>query len=243
LNDRQCSLVNFIKNRSTSPIDTHTAMSQISFENHMPSVSDRFISALDNALKTLSGSLHANAPSPLTSNEAPALSTREKKLAGALMRVNHAGEICAQALYSGQASATSDRHLQTQFTHAMREEMAHLAWTQERLKSLQTHPSWFNPLWYVGSFGLGFVAGKTTRAFSLGFVVETERQVEQHLQSHLERLPANDHLSRSIVERMQADEKRHADEAQAAGAAKLPLTIRWLMRAASKIMTSTAYYF
>lgn len=158
------------------------------------------------------------------------------------MRVNHVGEVCAQALYTAQALATRDPQLRRHFEHAADEETDHLAWTAERLKELGHRPSLLNPLWYAGAFALGLVAGRVGDRLSLGFVVETERQVEAHLQSHLERLPASDHASRAIVAQMKVDEAAHAASALQAGAAELPAAAKALMRAAAKVMTTTAHY-
>ena len=159
------------------------------------------------------------------------------------MRVNHVGEVCAQALYTGQALVTRDPALKAHLEEAAREETDHLAWTADRVNDLGGRTSLLNPLWYAGAFAIGVVAGRVGGdPVSLGFVVETERQVEQHLQGHLERLPAQDTASRAIVEQMQQDEARHADRAQAAGAVTLPLPMRWAMRAAAKVMTTTAHY-
>jgi ubiquinone biosynthesis monooxygenase Coq7 len=170
-----------------------------------------------------------------------ALDASERQLSGALMRVNHVGEICAQALYTAQALSTRDPALRRQFEAASREESDHLAWTRQRLTELNAHASFLNPVWYAGAFAIGLVAGRAGDPTSLGFVVETERQVEQHLASHLERLPAADTASRVIVEQMKEDEARHGDAAQAAGAAALPAPVRWAMRLASRVMTATAH--
>ncbi|GAA6120359.1 2-polyprenyl-3-methyl-6-methoxy-1,4-benzoquinone monooxygenase [Acidovorax sp. FG27] len=158
------------------------------------------------------------------------------------MRVNHVGEVCAQALYTAQASVTSDPALRRDLLEAAREETDHLAWTQERLDALGARPSLLNPLWYAGAFTIGLVAAKVSDRASLGFVVETERQVAQHLKGHLGRLPQADHASRAVVVRMQADEERHAAHALASGALPLPAPARWAMRAAAKVMTTTAHY-
>ena len=158
------------------------------------------------------------------------------------MRVNHVGEVCAQALYQAQAMATRDPALRSHFEHAAREETDHLAWTQQRLDELGARPSLLNPLWYAGAFGIGWLAGRTGDALSLGFVVETERQVERHLQQHLTRLPAEDRASRAIVQKMMEDEAHHAEQAEHAGASPLPQPLRWAMRAAAKVMTGTAHY-
>ena len=158
------------------------------------------------------------------------------------MRVNHVGEVCAQALYNAQALATRDPALRSQFERASREETDHLAWTQQRLRELGARPSLLNPLWYAGAFGIGWLAGTMSDRLSLGFVVETERQVERHLQGHLDRLPSADRASRAIVGQMKDDEARHAMQAEQAGAAPLPAPLRLAMRAAAKVMTSTAHY-
>lgn len=158
------------------------------------------------------------------------------------MRVNHVGEVCAQALYQAQALTARSDTLRRQMEQAAREETDHLAWTEQRLRELGDRPSLLNPLWYAGAFGLGLAAGRLGDALSLGFVVETERQVEQHLAGHLERLPATDHRSRAIVAQMKDDESRHADQALSAGAHALPAPVRGLMRVAAKVMTRTAHH-
>lgn len=204
---------------------------------------DQVLSSLDNALRTLSGAAHASRPCP-HSQAAPAaeLSDPDKREAGALMRVNHVGEICAQALYQAQALTARSPALRQQMLDAAREESDHLAWTQQRLRQLGDRVSVLNPLWYAGAFGIGLLAGRLGDARSLGFVVETERQVEQHLAGHLDRLPAADVQSRAIVAQMKDDEARHADAAVAAGALPLPAPARWAMRAAARVMTGTARY-
>ncbi len=171
----------------------------------------------------------------------PMLSDGERRLSGALMRVNHVGEVCAQALYQAQALTARSPQLRDQMLSAAREETDHLAWTQARLRDLGDRPSLLNPLWYAGSFAIGLVAGRLGDAASLGFVVETERQVEAHLAGHLKRLPSADLASRAIVEQMKADEARHADEAVAAGAAPMPEPVKWLMRGAATVMTTVAH--
>ena len=158
------------------------------------------------------------------------------------MRVNHVGEVCAQALYTGQAMVTRDPGLRAHLEQASKEETDHLAWTAQRLQELGSRPSWLNPLWYAGAFAIGAAAGKISDRVSLGFVVETEHQVASHLERHLGRLPAGDHASRAIVSQMRDDELRHAHEAQNAGAARLPAPVRGLMRAAAKVMTTTAHH-
>lgn len=202
---------------------------------------DALLIALDTALRTISGGSHAARPCPRPRSETAALDDAQRDLSGALMRVNHVGEVCAQALYSAQALTTRDPALRRQFEQAAREETDHLAWTQERLDQLGARPSLLNPLWYGGAFAIGLIAGRAGDAASLGFLVETERQVERHLEGHLDRLPAEDSASRAIVDQMRADESRHADDAQAAGAATVPAPVRWAMRAAAKVMTTAAH--
>ena len=203
---------------------------------------DALLVAFDTALRTISGGNHAARPCPRPAVEAPSLADDERALAGALMRVNHVGEVCAQALYSAQALATRDPALRRQFEQAAREETDHLAWTQERLQQLGARASLLNPLWYGGAFAIGLVAGRMGDAASLGFLVETERQVESHLAGHLDRLPPDDLASRRIVEQMKFDERQHADHAEAAGASALPAPARWLMKAAARVMTTTAHH-
>jgi len=203
---------------------------------------DSLLTAVDSTLRTLSGASHAGRPFPVAAEAAPTLDDAQRRLSGALMRVNHVGEVCAQALYTAQALATRDDGLRRQFEHAAREETDHLAWTQQRLQELGARTSLLNPLWYAGAFGIGLVAGRLGDAVSLGFVVETERQVEQHLEQHLSRLPDADSASRAVVQQMRDDEARHGAQAQAAGATALPAPVRWAMRAAARVMTSTAHH-
>lgn len=202
------------------------------------------IPTLDAALRTLFAQPHASRPypQPITLDEHPvALTTAEKAQAGALMRVNHVGEVCAQALYTAGALATSNAVTKQHFLAAAKEETDHLAWTQTRLNELGARASLLNPLWYAGAFGLGLLAGKLGDAVSYGFVAETEAQVEAHLHSHLDLLPAGDHASRAIVAEMKADEARHGDEARALGAMDLPAPVKALMAAAAKVMTTVAH--
>ena len=201
---------------------------------------DQLLVTADAALRTLSGASRAARTYPAVAG-CPELPPEDRRLSGALMRVNHVGEVCAQALYSAQALATRDPALRRQFEHAAREETDHLAWTRQRLDELGARPSLLNPVWYAGSFVLGLLAGRAGDAISLGFVVETERQVEHHLYTHLERLPAADSASRAIVEQMKDDEARHGAAAQAAGAATLPVPLRWAMRLTARVMTTTAH--
>ncbi|WP_374567284.1 2-polyprenyl-3-methyl-6-methoxy-1,4-benzoquinone monooxygenase [Ideonella sp.] len=202
---------------------------------------DRWLIAADNALRTVSGVAQAGRPSPAAGLD-PSLPTDLKRQSAPLMRVNHVGEVCAQALYEAQALTARSPEIRAQMEQASHEETDHLAWTAERLRSLGDRPSLLNPLWYAGAFAIGLVAGRAGDAWSLGFLVETERQVEEHLAGHLNRLPADDHASRAIVAQMKHDEAQHAEAALAAGGAPLPAPVRWLMRGASKVMTTTAHY-
>ncbi len=202
---------------------------------------DRFIVAADSALRTLFARPRASRPCPVVAADPTELTAADQREAAALMRVNHVGEICAQALYTAQAAATRDPVLRKHLERAAREETDHLAWTLQRLEELGDRPSLLNPLWYAGAFGLGLLAGRFGDPVSLGFVVETERQVEAHLDSHLDRLPAGDHASRAIVAQMKTDEREHADAALARGAMPLPGPVKGLMRAAAKVMTTTAH--
>ncbi|MDP3171324.1 MAG: 2-polyprenyl-3-methyl-6-methoxy-1,4-benzoquinone monooxygenase [Polaromonas sp.] len=203
---------------------------------------DTLLNAADSALRTLFARPHASRHCPTVAAQATELTGAEKALAGALMRVNHVGEVCAQALYASQALSTQDPVLRQHFLEASKEEGDHLAWTRERLDELGARPSLLNPLWYAGAFGLGLLAGRLGDKVSLGFVMETERQVESHLASHLERLPQGDHASRAIVAQMKDDEARHAREAQGAGGSELPAPVKALMRASARVMTTTAHY-
>lgn len=209
---------------------------------------DALLAAADSALRTLFVNPRASRACPTLPETGATreLAPAEQQLAGALMRVNHVGEVCAQALYTAQALAARggrrpDEALARQLEQAGQEETDHLAWTAERLKELGARPSLLNPFWYAGAFGLGYVAGRLGTGVSLGFVVETERQVEAHLASHMDRLPSGDQASRAIVAQMKDDEARHAREAQHAGAAELPMPVRGLMRAAAKVMTTVAH--
>ncbi|MGE0350683.1 2-polyprenyl-3-methyl-6-methoxy-1,4-benzoquinone monooxygenase [Hydrogenophaga sp.] len=218
----------------------------------MSTPTDALLTAADSALRTLFVSPRASRECPTLPERATdaELAPGERALSGALMRVNHVGEVCAQALYTAQALAARwpraggkapDEALARQLEAAGREETDHLAWTQARLDELGARPSLLNPLWYAGAFGLGLLAGRLGPGVSLGFVVETERQVEAHLASHMDRLPAVDQASRAIVAQMQDDEARHAREAQQAGAVELPGPAKALMRAAARVMTTVAH--
>jgi ubiquinone biosynthesis monooxygenase Coq7 len=200
---------------------------------------DRFIVPVDRALRTLFAPAQSARPVPGAELDQPPLETHERHLSGALMRINHTGEVCAQALYEGQLLTAREAHVQDLLARAAREEMEHLAWTQRRLNDLGARRSLLDPLFYAGSFALGAAAGVLGDRWSLGFLAETERQVEQHLDGHLQRLPEKDHRSRAIVEQMKADEAGHALAARREGAAELPTAVRWAMRVASLVMTRT----
>jgi len=206
---------------------------------------DTFISAADRALRSLLAPPAAGRPVPETPKleDDAVLSTDEKRESAALMRVNHAGEVAAQALYHAQALFARDPKVREFMLHAAREETDHLAWCEGRLKELGARPSVLNPLWYAGSFGIGALAALMGDKASLGFVAETERQVEGHLKSHLDQLPADDARSRAIVEAMCHDEAGHGRQAESAGAASLPGPVRELMRRTARVMTHTAYRF
>ena len=198
--------------------------------------------AFDNALRTVFTKHHAHRAYPAQNITGVTLTDAERKEAGALMRVNHVGEVCAQALYASQSLATRDPALKAHFQRASAEETDHLAWTEARLADLGARPSLLNPLWYVGAFGLGYLAGKIGGdKLSLGFVVETERQVEAHLQEHMLRLPLADLASRAVVDQMKQDEAEHAADAQKAGALPLPPPITKAMQLAAKVMTTVAH--
>jgi len=203
---------------------------------------NKFIISLDRALRTVSGVGTATRASPGLHAADSVLDAAQQRHSAGLMRVNHVGEVCAQALYEAQGRFARSPALRRQFAAAGREEEDHLAWTAERLRELHSRPSLLNPLWYAGAYALGAVAAKLGDARSLGFVVETERQVEAHLASHLQQLPEQDAKSRAIVEQMAADEVAHGAAAQALGAAEAPLPVRQGMRAMAKVMTSVAYY-
>jgi ubiquinone biosynthesis monooxygenase Coq7 len=208
----------------------------------MHSPLDTLISLADNALRTVFANHHPQRACPQGPVADAALSEQERREAGALMRVNHVGEVCAQALYNAQAWATQNTALKAHFKDASQEETDHLAWTEQRLSELGSRTSLLNPVWYAGAFGIGLLAGKLGGdRVSLGFVVETERQVEAHLQSHLDRLPEGDNTSRAIIQQMKADEVKHAVDAQKAGAVELPAPVKSAMRTAAKVMTTVAH--
>jgi ubiquinone biosynthesis monooxygenase Coq7 len=203
---------------------------------------DGLIIGFDRALKVIAGVASASRATPAAATTDTELTESERKHSAGLMRVNHVGEVCAQALYEAQGRFSRSPDIRTQFDDAAREEEDHLAWTAQRLQELNSHTSVLNPLWYAGAYAMGMVAARLGDARSLGFVVETERQVEAHLASHMDRLPQSDHKSRAIVEQMRQDEIAHGASAQALGAAEVPQPVRQAMRAMSKVMTGIAYY-
>jgi 3-demethoxyubiquinol 3-hydroxylase len=206
---------------------------------------DRVLAVADRALRTLAATPAQSRPYPgdavVDDASATPMTDAERDEAAALMRVNHVGEVCAQALYEAQALGTPDPTLRETFQKAAREEADHLAWTQRRIEELGGRTSLLNPLWYGGAFAIGLVAARLGDRMSLGFMAETERQVEQHLQGHLDRLPAGDSASRAIVAQMQEDEVRHGQTALQLGGAELPLPFRMAMRFAARVMTTTAH--
>jgi len=203
---------------------------------------DEVILGFDRALRTIFGPARSVRPTPGAELPEPELSAAERAGAGALMRINHVGEVCAQALYQGQALTARDPVARAQLAKAAEEEVEHLAWTEQRLAELGARKSLLNPLWYAGSYAIGAVAGLAGDRWNLGFLAETERQVVAHLEGHLKRLSHVDAKSRAIVSAMKRDEARHATTALHLGGAELPLPCRLAMRAASRVMTSTAYW-
>ena len=204
--------------------------------------SDRFISGIDNALRTIvARSSVAARQSPASGIAEQFMSRREVSHAAGLMRVNHAGEVAAQGLYQGHASVARDPRVEKQMQDAADEERDHLGWCQQRLSELGSRPSRLSPVWYAGAFAIGAASGLFGDKWSLGFIEETERQVSEHLRGHLDKLPRNDERSRAIVKQMRDEEERHGSNARDAGAAALPGPICGLMRLSSRIMTVTAY--
>ena len=202
---------------------------------------DRLLIGIERALETVAGMPEAARPSPAATLQEASLDEQERRHAAGLMRVNHTGEVCAQALYDGQAALAHDEATRAHLQHAAREETDHLAWCAQRLRELDSRPSLLNPLWYAGSYAIGTVAALVGDQVSLGFVVETERQVEAHLQDHLQRLPPQDERSRAVLARMLGDEVRHADDARARGGIDLPFPIPRLMHLSSLVMKTVAY--
>jgi ubiquinone biosynthesis monooxygenase Coq7 len=207
------------------------------------SLLDRLIGQFDQALHTVFGPAPISArDNPATGKTDPELTASERDLSGRLMRINHVGEICAQALYQGQALTARLPEVRGKMEQAAQEENDHLAWTEQRIRELGSHVSYLNPLWYAGSFALGALAGALGDKWSLGFVAETEKQVVNHLTGHLVQLPAADEKSRAILEQMRDDEGRHATVAIESGGAALPEPVKQWMQCNSKIMTRTAYW-
>jgi len=202
---------------------------------------DDLVVNFDRALRTLAGRPTTSRPVPGAELDDGELTADERRHAAGLMRVNHTGEVCAQALYAAQALVARDPAVKQEFSRAAREEEEHLAWTQRRLTELSDRASWLNPLWYGASFAIGIAAGAAGDRGNLGFVLETERQVEEHLTGHMEQLPPGDARSRAIVEQMRNDEARHGEAARAAGASELPLPVKGLMRVAADVMRFVAY--
>lgn len=203
---------------------------------------DRFIIEFDTALRSVVGGAHARRPTPGSDKQSTTLlDAKEREHAAGLMRVNHVGEVCAQALYQSQKLVARNPEIRQMLDHSAQEEMDHLAWCETRLQELGSHTSYLNPIWYAGSFAIGLAAGLAGDKWSLGFVAETEKQVEDHLESHLEKLPVEDDRSRAIVDQMRIDEIEHGQAAISAGGATLPEPIQKLMQVMSKVMTTTAY--
>lgn len=204
---------------------------------------DTLIHEFDVALRAIAGATRADRDNPADrlAPDTEQMSAEERRHVAGLMRINHVGEVCAQALYQAQKLTARTAAVRAQMDAAAREEEDHLAWCAERLRELGSRPSLLNPVWYAGAFAIGLVAGRAGDRISLGFVAETERQVEHHLNGHLDRLPAADGRSRAILEQMRDDEVRHGDAARDAGGVPLPGPVRALMRAASKVMTTAAY--
>lgn len=203
---------------------------------------DDFITGIDKVVRVVSGVASSSRPNPAARIADNALADTERRHSAGLMRVNHVGEVCAQALYDAQGRFAKTEELRQQFARAGREEEDHLAWTAQRLRELGSRTSLLNPLWYAGAYAIGAVAAGIGDAQSLGFVVETERQVEAHLESHLQALPVQDEKSRAIVEQMRIDEVEHGAAAKSLGAASVPAPVQFVMRAMAKVMTTTAYY-
>ena len=202
---------------------------------------DGLITGFDRALRTFANVATSARPTPGVDAPDPEFTPQERRHAAGLMRVNHTGEVCAQALYAAQAIVARDPAVRAQFAQAAREEEEHLAWTTTRLAELNDRPSLLNPLWFAGSFAIGLAAGVAGDRANLSFVVETERQVEEHLSGHVDRLPVQDTKSRAIVEQMREDEARHGSTAEAAGGERLPYPARVAMRLAADVMRTIAY--
>lgn len=205
-------------------------------------LTDRLITTFDTALRTVFAEAKATREHPDAAIQSTEISDLQKQKVVGLMRVNHVGEVCAQALYSGQALTSKNPEVVAALEHAAAEETDHLAWCESRIKALGGRKSFLNPLWYMGSFTIGAVAGAIGDKWNLGFLAETEQQVSAHLSKHLALLPSEDKKTRAIIEQMHIDETAHAQEAVNLGAAELPASIKAAMRVSSKVMTTTAYY-
>lgn len=203
---------------------------------------DKIICEFDTGLRTLLAKPHSLRPHPDQNLADAALSDTDKRHAAALMRINHTGEVCAQALYSGQALTARTAATSNTMQQAAREETEHLAWCETRIQELGGHTSLLNPLFYAGSFAIGAIAGALGDKWSLGFLEETEKQVGEHLNNHLKQLPVTDEKSRKIVEQMHIDEAKHANDAKHLGAAELPTPVKFCMKQMSKVMTATTYH-
>jgi ubiquinone biosynthesis monooxygenase Coq7 len=203
---------------------------------------DHLLISFDRALRIVSGQARSSRESPAQTIVEHQLSEKQQSHSAGLMRVNHVGEICAQALYDAQGQFSKTPAISQQFSHSGKEEEDHLAWSAQRISELNSHTSMFNPLWYAGAYACGIIAARCGDAASLGFVVETERQVAAHLASHLEKLPTEDLKSRAIVEQMRQDEIAHGAAAQALGASEMPAPVKTAMALMAKVMTTTAYY-
>ncbi|MEP1741043.1 MAG: 2-polyprenyl-3-methyl-6-methoxy-1,4-benzoquinone monooxygenase [Kangiellaceae bacterium] len=204
---------------------------------------DKIIGAADNALRTLLGGYQVTGRADPSANTAEAeLTEQERKHAAGLMRINHCGEVCAQALYQGQAMTAKLPQVRQKMEQAAAEENDHLQWCADRLDKLDSHTSLLNPLWYASSLSIGAIAGKLGDKWSLGFVAETEHQVVKHLQEHLQKLPQSDEKSRQVISQMEDDEMHHAKTAIEAGGAELPLPVKIAMKGMAKVMTKTVYW-
>jgi ubiquinone biosynthesis monooxygenase Coq7 len=228
------------------PLQTHNNLIYVPLMKN-PTLLEPWLKALDSCLRISFSSPRSVSAYPAkqisgSSSTAQTLSEEDRKLSGALMRINHVGEVCAQALYRAQALSSSSPEIKTFFERAQVEEYDHLAWTHQRLTELGDRPSVLNPLWYAGAFAFGFAAGRLGKKVSLGFVLETERQVEAHLINLLNILPERDWASRAIVHRMAQDESNHGAEAAHLGGIELPIAIKVLMKAAAKTMTTVAHF-
>lgn len=206
------------------------------------SVLDNLIVEFDKGLRTVLAQAQTVRPFPDRNHAEPSMDEQERRHAAALMRINHAGEVCAQALYNGQALTARNPDTEAALREASQEETEHLAWCEKRIHELGSHKSLLNPLWYTGSFAIGALAGALGDKWNLGFLAETEHQVGRHIEDHLQRLPQQDEKSRAILEQMKVDEAKHATTALHYGGAKLPLPVKLAMKLTSKVMTRTAYW-